>query len=401
MTSDSYTPKKPGLPVDYPTERIKNRRKTSILEETGEQMQNGLKRVLIVDDEEDLTWTLSKKLSKDSDKFEVLCVNSGNEAVDVLNQLPVDLVITDVRMPEVSGLDLLLEIRDQYPLTKVIIMTAYGTRDVQQEAADRGCFNYIEKPFEINELRQHILNAITHKRGFKGSVSDFQLSDIIQLNCLGRLTSALKVTCDDQLGMIYFQEGNIVHAEAGHLEGESAFYHIMRWQGGEFTVVRNQTALRETIQRGWQSLLLESMRRVDEASDLAKVEAKHARVVRQNKLRAQLNPIMKSQGVEHGFLHNKEGFILLYRGKLAKQTDAISSLGNQMADCVKDLEKTLTFLNGGAPEFWEFQLEKGLLVSCKIPDEEAYLTVLGSKKARSKEIRNAIRSCIPGIKELL
>nr|HQV32139.1 response regulator [Calditrichia bacterium] len=105
------------------------------------------KRVLIVDDEEDLTWTLSKKLSKDSDKFDLYCMNSGREAIEMLNQMPFDLVITDVRMPEVSGLDLLVEIKDLYPETKVAIMTAYGSSDVQHEATNRGCFSYIEKPF--------------------------------------------------------------------------------------------------------------------------------------------------------------------------------------------------------------------------------------------------------------
>ena len=70
------------------------------------------KRVLIVDDEEDLTWTLARKLSKDQDKFQLITVNSGREAKEVLSQLPVDLVITDVRMPEVSGLELLEEIKN-------------------------------------------------------------------------------------------------------------------------------------------------------------------------------------------------------------------------------------------------------------------------------------------------
>ncbi|RMH93246.1 MAG: response regulator, partial [Calditrichaeota bacterium] len=226
--------------------------------------------MLIVDDEEDLTWTLSKKLSKDSDKFEVICVNSGREAIEVLNQLPVDLVITDVRMPEVSGLDLLVDIKRLYPDTKVTIMTAYGSPDVQQEASQRGCFDYIEKPFEINELRKRIIESLEQKRGFRGSIADFQLADIVQLNCLGRITSTLKVRGEGGEGTIYFRDGNVVHAEAGHLEGESAFFYMMSWSGGEFQVFRNMPPARETITRGWQSLLLESMRLLDESSDLAK-----------------------------------------------------------------------------------------------------------------------------------
>jgi len=118
------------------------------------------RRVLIVDDEEDLTWTLSKKLSKDSDKFQLVCVNSGSEAIEVMNQLPVDLVITDVRMPEVSGLELLVQIKDRYPQTRVIIMTAYGSDDVKREANQGGCFRYIEKPFAFEELAWAVIDGL-------------------------------------------------------------------------------------------------------------------------------------------------------------------------------------------------------------------------------------------------
>ncbi|NIT57564.1 MAG: response regulator, partial [Aliifodinibius sp.] len=101
--------------------------------------------------------------------------------------------VTDVRMPEVSGLELLRKIKGKYPSTKVIIMTAYGSSTVRHEATTRGCFQYIEKPFEINDLRQTILDGLREQKGFQGSVSDFQLSDLIQLNCLGRLTISLTI----------------------------------------------------------------------------------------------------------------------------------------------------------------------------------------------------------------
>ncbi len=364
-------------------------------------MPEGLKRVLIVDDEEDLTWTLSKKLSKDSDKFELTCVNSGQEAVEVLNQVPFDLVITDVRMPEVSGLDLLVEVKRHYPQTKVIIMTAYGTSDVQKEATQRGCFHYIEKPFEINELRQLILDALTKKKGFKGSVSDFQLSDIIQLNCLGRLTSALKVTCDGEDGVIYFQEGNIVHAETRRLQGESAFYHIMSWQGGEFAVLRNQPTRKETISKGWQSLLLESLRRLDEDSDLAKEEADREKRMRQEKIQKLLRKIYLAEGVEHILIHSKGGFPMFYNGNLADQAELIDELGNECAGFVKALEKQARFLNGGALDFWEIHLKKRLCIIQKIQNQDAFLTIVGKTNINSGFVRLEIKRNLTELSDLL
>src|SRR6056300_792484 len=127
-------------------------------------MKEEKKRVLVVDDEDDLTWSISKHLAKDKDKYDLICVNSGKKALEVLSQLPVKLVISDIRMPEISGLELLSRIRESYPATKVIIMTAYGSSEVHEEANARGCFKYIEKPFEITDLRQLILEAIEEKR---------------------------------------------------------------------------------------------------------------------------------------------------------------------------------------------------------------------------------------------
>lgn len=359
------------------------------------------KRVLIVDDEEDLTWTLVKKLSKDSDKFELICVNSGKEALDVLSQVPVDLVITDVRMPEVSGLDLLVTIKENYPVTKVVIMTAYGSSDVQKEATERGCLHYIEKPFEINDLRQLILDALTEKRGFKGSVSDFQLSDIIQLNCLGRLTSALQIRNEGEEGIIYFQEGNIVHAEMGTLEGEAAFFHIMSWPTGEFSVARNRTAPKETIRQGWQSLLLESLRRVDEHSQLYQDERELEKQHRMLRLRQLLEKLYKKEGVEHILVLTRAGFPIAYLGGFQKKPEHITELGNRISSLLENTIKHSKFLNSGLFKFQEIRMEGRSLILQSLPTNDAWITVIGNKRLNTGYLRMELRKLVPALKEFI
>ncbi|MGQ9654380.1 MAG: response regulator [Thermodesulfobacteriota bacterium] len=228
-------------------------------------MPEGPKKVLIVDDEEILTWIMSKTLSKDKKRYEVLVANDGNKALEIMQTVPVDLVITDIRMPGMSGLDLLEEIREKYPETKVIIMTAYGNPEVQKEANERGCLHYLEKPFKIEDLRNLILDAIkVNKKGFVGRVADLQLTDIIQLNCLGKMKTALSVSKDDLEGVIYFQDGEIIHAECGGHTGENAVFEILGWEGGDFTTLSGAEPLEKTIDRPWQELLIEAMRRKDE-----------------------------------------------------------------------------------------------------------------------------------------
>ncbi len=229
-----------------------------------DNMARELKKVLIVDDEETLTWGMAKSLARDRDKYEVEIANNGKEALDVLGKMPIDLVISDIRMPDINGLDLLIRINKDYPNTKVIIMTAYGSTDIQKEASKRGSLYYIEKPFEINEIRKLILDLVKEKKGFEGKLFDLQLTDIIQMNCLGRVTTSLVITKDDHRGVIYFNDGEVVHAECDNLEGEEAFYTILRWQEGKF--VSNIGALppHETISSPWEHLLMEGMKRKDE-----------------------------------------------------------------------------------------------------------------------------------------
>jgi len=147
-------------------------------------MMKSLKKVLIVDDEETLTWSMARSLSKDKDKYEVIIANNGKEALNLLKKNPIDLVISDIRMPDINGLDLLVKIKKEYPQTRVIIMTAYGSFDVQKEANRRGSLYYIEKPFEISDIRKIIIDLIGKKKGFQGKVFGLQLTDIIQMNCL-------------------------------------------------------------------------------------------------------------------------------------------------------------------------------------------------------------------------
>jgi DNA-binding NtrC family response regulator len=123
-------------------------------------MSRKKKRILIVDDEEDLTWSISRKLSRDQDNLEITCANSGLSALEMLSNRRYDLMITDLRMPGLSGWQLLDEVKKKYPDTPVIVMTAYGSLEVQEALKQWGETGYIEKPFEINDLRKLIVHSL-------------------------------------------------------------------------------------------------------------------------------------------------------------------------------------------------------------------------------------------------
>lgn len=100
--------------------------------------------------------------------------------------------------------------------------------------------------------------------GFTGTVTNISLPDLIQLLCIGRNSCRMKIRTGSHKGLIYFRDGEIVHAETGELEGEEAFYRILSWEVGIFEGDRIEPE-KETIHENWDFLLMESVRRREKA----------------------------------------------------------------------------------------------------------------------------------------
>lgn len=113
-----------------------------------------VKSILIVDDEENTRIGLSKLLTQEG--FEVGSAANGNEALDYLGQKRVNLVISDINMPDMNGLAFLRELSRKFPSTSVIMITAYGGVESYLEAMNLGAYEYLHKPVRLEELRSVI-----------------------------------------------------------------------------------------------------------------------------------------------------------------------------------------------------------------------------------------------------
>ena len=109
------------------------------------------KRILVVDDEENARLGLSKLLSNEG--FLVDSVSNGYEALNYLRQQEVNLIVTDINMPEMNGITFLKELNKNFPNSNVIMITAYGGVESYIEAMNLGAFEYINKPVKIDELK--------------------------------------------------------------------------------------------------------------------------------------------------------------------------------------------------------------------------------------------------------
>src|SRR5438094_161078 len=109
-----------------------------------------MRRVLVVDDEESLRIVVRTFLRRDG--YEVEVASNGEEALALVETFGPDVILTDVRMPKVGGLDLLATLKAKGIEATVIVMTAYGNLDLALEAMKAGAYDYIQKPFKAEEV---------------------------------------------------------------------------------------------------------------------------------------------------------------------------------------------------------------------------------------------------------
>lgn len=131
-------------------------------------MDQGFKRILVVDDEENARMALSKILTHEG--YDVSSAENGLEALNFLRSKDVELIITDLNMPEMNGLSFLRELNRRHPASNVIMITAYGEVESYIEAMTLGAFEYINKPVKYDELKK-VINKIFRNGCADGAVA--------------------------------------------------------------------------------------------------------------------------------------------------------------------------------------------------------------------------------------
>jgi DNA-binding NtrC family response regulator len=117
------------------------------------------KRILIVDDESRVAFFLQEGLKGLGDEYEVQAIESAELALERIHQRPFDLLVVDFRLPGINGLDLIERVRNVNPAAKTILITAYGTPEIEQEALRLDISRYLHKPFRIQDL-MHTVQGI-------------------------------------------------------------------------------------------------------------------------------------------------------------------------------------------------------------------------------------------------
>jgi DNA-binding response OmpR family regulator len=220
--------------------------------------------VLIADDEPLFLSSVAEGLRTLDADYEVLVASNGREAVALANAHPIDLVVTDIKMPELDGFGLIGWLLENHPGTPVIVMTAFGTPDIEERVRALGAIGYLEKPIDFQTLTERIEQAL--QRSARGHIQGITLFSFLQLLQMERKTCTLEVASKGRQARLHFQEGDLIDAEAGDLRGEEAVQALAGWEAPKIEIDNVCRAKKRTITTSLTNLLLEAARLEDEKS---------------------------------------------------------------------------------------------------------------------------------------
>ncbi|MCI5165633.1 MAG: response regulator [Candidatus Electrothrix sp. GM3_4] len=239
--------------------------------------------VLIVDDEPELLLSISSGFEKNA-RFQLTTAHNGREALDLLSKIPIDLVVTDLRMPVMDGVELLAAMTESFPKVSNIVMTAFGTPVIEQQLKKAGTMEVLEKPLDIDALEQAINRALDLHEHRNDGLAGISLANFLQIVAMEQKTAALQVAhLNGKTGHLFFAEGKLIDAKYDNIIAEEALFEMLAWENVRLSMTKLSPPLpKPKIHSELMSLLLEAAHRKDTA-----IEEKPLDLVKQEFIRIQ------------------------------------------------------------------------------------------------------------------
>jgi len=221
--------------------------------------------ILIAEGDPDIIQYLSGTLLANG--FDTSSTSSGANALELYKKNSPDLVVADLSISELDGLELLEALRTYDPNARVILTTASASKEMFARGFRLGALDILEKPLEPEFLISKIRELLAREdRALEGNLQMMSLASIIQINCEERNQAQITLNHLGQDGTIFFKDGEMIHAESAGLTGEEAVYSLLPWEHGSFQLKMGVEPRLRTINKPWSGVLLEGMRRIDEAT---------------------------------------------------------------------------------------------------------------------------------------
>jgi CheY-like chemotaxis protein len=230
-------------------------------------------KILLLDDDPELLTTYQQILGGLPSRPEIRTASSGPRAMAMLEAEEFRLLICDLRMPKMDGLQVLSIVRRKHPELRTVALTGIADEQFRSRAYALGVDQFWYKPGSEQEIKMFMeclesLLGQESETGFRG-VQSKSLVDIIQLECISQSSSVLRITNGQLAGRIWIQDGEIIDAEAAGLNAEPAFQKILSWKNGAFESLPAEPNHQRQIFKSYNAILLETAQVIDESQDAA------------------------------------------------------------------------------------------------------------------------------------
>ena len=240
---------------------------------TARLMPQKRKTVLFVDDDLSFLEVLKNLMAYyAAETWEIFTAPDTGRALAIMQEQQLDLLVLDVHMPVVDGLQFLSLLQRKYPNVLKVVLTGDATEHYRAACLSNGAELFLEKPATA-EGWQNVFTSLNElvgfqpEEGFRGVLRRVGLQDVLQMECLARHSLMLEVSTKTVQGTIVVREGEIIHAEAGGRTGEEAFNYLMSLKGGEFNLKPFAEPPTRSISGSWEVLLMRAAQKRDEARE--------------------------------------------------------------------------------------------------------------------------------------
>jgi len=211
-------------------------------------------RILVVDDQKMMLDIINELLTRSS--YEPILASNGAEAVKVLAEQEIDILLTDLLMPRMNGFELISHVKKYHPNLPIIVMTGALVREIDANLTSRRMFPILRKPFEGKLLLEIINEEIRAKE--TGRLRKIGIAAFLQLLAMERQNTVLMVSKDEDKGFLFIRQGEVIDAKVGGLDGEEAARRIVGWNNVEISILDIYHEREEKIRSSLTKILMDS-----------------------------------------------------------------------------------------------------------------------------------------------
>jgi CheY-like chemotaxis protein len=234
-------------------------------------------KILMLDDDADWLDLCRELLEPLPSKPEIRTVSSGGRALALLESEPFRLLICDLKMPRMDGLQVLAIVRRRFPELRTVVLSGLDDEEFRSRAYALGVDLFWLKP-DMHQNAQMFLDCLESllgrevDGGFRG-IQSKSLMDIIQMECLSRSSTVLRISRGPLTAKMWIQDGEVIDAETEGARGEAAVRRILAWKSGTFESLPAEPGRERTITKPINALLLESAQTIDENANTTEPES--------------------------------------------------------------------------------------------------------------------------------